>query len=276
MRADLFHSIRTMTALVQSPKSKVKEPRTSNLEPRTSDLEPRTSDRGFTLLELLVATVILGILLTALYGSFSRTLRGKVQAENRSALSRAARTTLLRIAQDLQGSFVLPSTSGTLHLVSEDRSHGSLPQDTLTFFSFAYQPLSTGGREADQCWIHYFIERHAQDSHSARLMRQVSPAPNPGPADGFTPSEQAFPLLERINGLRFRFFDGKQWVEEWGKSQLTATLPRAVEITLYLADSLARVKEFSTVVDLPLAGVTQTQAAFSSQLSAVSFRPAEP
>lgn len=247
-----------MTPLVQSPKSKVKEPRTSN--------------RGFTLLELLVATAILGILLTALYGSFSRTLRGKLRVADHSALSRAARTTLLRMVQDLQGSFVLPSTGGTLRLVSEDHRGDPLPQDTLTFFSFAHQPLSTSGREADQGWIHYFIERHPQDSHSARLMRQVSPAPHPrlivSPVertDGFTPSGLTFLLLERINGLRFRFFDGKQWVEEWGINQTTATLPRAVEITLYLpvvspverTDSLERVKEFSTVTDLPLAGVSR-------------------
>jgi hypothetical protein len=168
-----------------------------------------------------------------------------------------ARTTLLRMTQDLQGSFTLPSTGGALYLASTDHRDGSLPQDTLTFFSFAYQPLSTGGRETDQGWINYFIERHPQDSRSveqsAWLMRQISHTPNP--TDGFTPPEQTFPLLERIDGLRFRFFDGKRWVEEW---QTTATLPPAVEITLYLADSLEKVREFSTVIDLPLAGAAQT------------------
>lgn len=226
---------------------------------------PTRPDTGLTLLELLVATAILGILLTALYGSFSRTLRGKVQVENHSALSRTARTTLLRMVQDLQGSFGLSSTGGTLRLVSEDHSGDLLPQDTLTFFSFAHQPLSTSGRETDQGWIHYFIERHPQNSHWARLMRQVSPVPNSRSADGFAPSGLTFPLLERIKGLRFRFFDGKQWVEEWGTNQITATLPRAVEMTLYLpvvspverTDSLERVKEFSTVTDLPLAGVSR-------------------
>ena len=69
-------------------------------------------------------------------------------------------------------------------------------------------------------------------------------------AEGSTFSGQTFPLLERIDGLRFRFFDGQRWVEEWRN---TTTLPRAVEITLYLTDSLEKLREFSTVTDLPLA-----------------------
>src|SRR5262245_27152450 len=69
-----------------------------------SSLKPQASSlKGFTLLEVLIASSILSIVLTILYGVFSQTLTSKRIAEDRSALSRTARIVLLRIGEDLQG-----------------------------------------------------------------------------------------------------------------------------------------------------------------------------
>jgi hypothetical protein len=74
--------------------------------------------------------------------------------------------------------------------------------------------------------------------------------------------EEAFPLLVGVRGLRFRFFDGRAWYDEWGRENTRGQIPRAVEIELYLQaqgkrkvgyDQSTEVVMFSTIVDLPLA-----------------------
>src|SRR5262249_33269449 len=82
---------------VQSPKSRVQR-LTGNWEPGTGNV------KGFTLLEVLVASAILSIVLAILYGVFSRTLTSKQIAEEQSAQARAARIVLLRVGDDLQSS----------------------------------------------------------------------------------------------------------------------------------------------------------------------------
>jgi type II secretion system (T2SS) protein J len=70
------------------------------------------------------------------------------------------------------------------------------------------------------------------------------------------------PLLSRVKGLRFRFFDGHTWSENWGGDRTKARVPQAVEVelTLALAETSGRQHTepfasavFSTLVDLPLA-----------------------
>src|ERR1043166_9065298 len=59
--------------------------------------------RGFTLLELLVATAILGIILATVYGVLSRALYAKNHSEERADLYAAGRETVLKIADELEG-----------------------------------------------------------------------------------------------------------------------------------------------------------------------------
>ncbi len=191
-------------------------------------------DRGLTLLELLVALAIGGLLLAALYGSFSRTLKSKGQAADASALSRRARSILWRMGQDLQG---------TLHLLSKDQKRKGLPQDTLHLFSLTHQPLGSQRQVMDQGWIDYFMERSPTHPQRQRLMRRVRRMPEAG--------GEAFPILEDAEGVEFRFFDGKEWQEIWEGD--LKRLPWAVEMVLYLKDTQGRIKKFATMIDLPLA-----------------------
>ena len=85
-------------------------------------------------------------------------------------------------------------------------------------------------------------------------MRRVNPDPGiADPAANNALNKEEYPLLSHVRGLRFRFFDGRVWREEWGQDDTRNKLPRAVEATLYVQDSRAEVAEFSTLIDLPLA-----------------------
>jgi hypothetical protein len=97
-----------------------------------------------------------------------------------------------------------------------------------------------------------------------RLIRQVS---HDIGADLESPNQavDAYPLISHVRGFRARFFDGRQWRDEWGQDSATSQLPRAVEISLYLdgsrhepnTRSAEYVVQFSTLVELPLASPKQ-------------------
>jgi type II secretion system protein J len=203
--------------------------------------------RGFTLLEIMVACAILGLVVAALYGVFSRTLGSKRLAEERMANVRAARIALWRIGEDLQASFPL---TGSLGFLGETRREGEFPQDSLSFVSAAHTLLTSRGAEGTLCQIGYTLMPDPQVSTQHQLVRRVQIDVR---ADQDASGEVAA-LLSHVRGLRFRFFDGQNWLEEWGKDKTQGTLPQAVEVTLYLGGPDARVAVFSTVVTLPLAG----------------------
>lgn len=218
--------------------------------------------RGFTLLEVLVASAILSIVFAILYGVFSQTLTSKRIAEERASRSRAARIVLLRIGEDLQASF--PFTQANTHFVGETRRTSNFPDASLSFMSFANVPLTDIGREADWCEIKYELVSDPMMPSFQQLVRWVRLSPQVTETDR-APGKggEALPLLSGVQGLRFRFFDGRTWYEQWGQENTRGQIPRAVEVELYLntrgkrdpgRDTLAEVARFSTIVDLPLAG----------------------
>ena len=224
----------------------------SVLSPQSSAPQGLKGWRGFTLLEVLVASAILSLLLAALYGVFSRTLASQRLAEERADRSRSARIVLLRMGEDLQAS--LPLTRENSHFNGETRRANAFPEGTLSFVSFAHTPVSSAGRESDLNEVGYALFPDPEAPGSYYLMRRVDLDPGvTDPGADQSPNREAYPLLSRVRGLRLRFFDGRAWREEWGQDDTRAKLPRAVEATLYVQGSHGEVTEFSTVIDLPLA-----------------------
>ena len=68
------------------------------------------SQRGFTLLEVLVATAILGLVMTAVYGVVARTLMATQRSEARAELFADGRELVLRLADEIEGALP-PSTN---------------------------------------------------------------------------------------------------------------------------------------------------------------------
>jgi len=216
-----------------------------------------SSSKGFTLLEVLVASSILSLVLAILYGVFSQTLMSKQIAEERTALSRTARVVLLRIGEDLQASF--PFTAENARFVGTTRRTSTFPQASITFLSFMNAQLTNVGREGDWSEIAYDLVPDPLAPSLWQLVRRVRLSSESAQS---VSEGEVFPLLSRVQGLRLRFFDGRGWVEEWGQDRTRGRIPQAVEVDLMLAENENRRRQrilqsetvtFSTLVDLPLA-----------------------
>jgi type II secretion system protein J len=210
---------------------------------------------GFTLLEVLVASAILSLALAALYGVFSQTLLSKRLAEERAEQARTARIALLRIGEDLQSA--LPPTGKETYFLGKTRLTQEFPEDTLSFVTLTRAALTARTPEGDLSEIAYGVEPDPSDITQKQLVRRVrfTLSPRNDAAD------EAAPLLFQVHGLRFRFFDGREWREEWRQEHPQNQLPRAVETTVYVADSQGKILPFSTVITLPLADTKRGKAA---------------
>jgi general secretion pathway protein J len=236
-----------------------------------------TAQRGFTLLEIMVATAILGIVLTAVYGVLSRAIYAKNHSEERADLYAAGRETVLRMADELEGALP-PNATGTigfLGVAGNDR----VPTDAVQFVvvirrafgaaqnrggravvSYSLDPLKDTPnlyalRRQEQLLIDPSLENQDADSDAANATDEPAP-----------PSASAAYLIDQVAGLRFRYLDPQsgEWTDAWDTSavrpgqQGLESLPGAVEITLFLADAQGGVHDFATIVDLPLANLVPT------------------
>jgi prepilin-type N-terminal cleavage/methylation domain-containing protein len=261
---------------------KVKSQRSKDNVLRLMFLQPA----GFTLLEVLVASTILSLMLAALYGVFSQTLTSKKIAEERVSRSRAARLVLLRLGEELQSSFALSPLNA--RFVGRTHYEGLLPQARVSFVAALPTPLTAGGAAPSE--IHYWLSPDPKQPRLFSLVRwgnlaidvaESLPSSPPslfsGPAAARQAEQDTFPLLGQVRGFRPRFFDGRQWREEWGQNEkgekdgTQGRIPRAVEMLLYLDTGQASqtgqagqaeyegVVSFSTVVDLPLVDAPQVR-----------------
>lgn len=245
------------------------------------------SIRGFTLLEVLVATTILGVVLLTVYGTVARTLTAANRAETRADVNASGRTTVLKIADELESA--LPPTAGFGVGFIGKKGNASVPTDAVQFTAVirrlaGFQQLA-GGRAIISYSLDemqgapglFALRRHeemlslpgatgADDLGFAEDGGAGMPGGDPaGQALAEMPAVRAIHLIDRVAGLRFYYFDpaSGDFVDEWDTMQMNNAgevpgLPAAVHISLWLYDEAGATHTFSTTVDLPLANVVPT------------------
>lgn len=232
------------------------------------------SQRGFTLLEILVATTILGIVLVSVYGVLSRALLAKQHAEERADLYAAGRETVLRIADELEGA--LPPTAGRNIGFIGVAGSSRVPTDAVQFDVVIRRLFSASRGRGGRALVSYSLDPLKDTPNLFALRRQEQLLVDPAADDeeGTTDDDQeaaqpptafAAYLIDQVAGLRFRYLDAEtgQWLDSWDTTTLDPSgvapgLPGAVEVTLFLADNNGGVHDFATIVDLPLANLVPT------------------
>jgi len=240
------------------------------------------SQRGFTLLELMVATVILGIVLLSVYGVLSRALYAKNHSEERADLNAAGREAVLKIADELEGA--LPPAAGrNIGFIGVPGS-GRVPTDAVQFDVVVRRLFSASQSRGGRALVSYSLDPATDSQNLFALRRQEQMLTETPPTDQTqnpdgtlsdqgsdappVPDTIAAYVLDDVAGLRFRYLDPmtNQWTDSWDTTAPVApgqplpSLPGAVEVTVFLADKNGGVLDFGTIVDLPLANLVPTPA----------------
>jgi type II secretion system protein J len=200
---------------------------------------------GFTLLELLLAVVLLAIVAATVYASFRATTSAIDRSTQQGASAQAARVILSRLADELTSTEWSPDRQET-EFVGASEEENSLSTSRLAFTSRSHTWYPTQPPAVEMATIGYELDR---GSHGLQLWRTEL-------SDPFLLSgaPERVMMTDRLTDLQFRFYAKGEWVTEWDASK-RHELPDLVEIVLtFLSVDQGPQEEFRTLVSLPTQG----------------------
>jgi general secretion pathway protein J len=234
---------------------------TRNQKPETRNRHPVSAiqhpAKGFTLVELMLAIIILGLVVTTVLASYNAVFSTMDALESDSDIYEMAKTCLKRMTFDLESIYVArppiykkpefddePSDFRVVGL-SEDLSGTGFAG--LRFTSRAHLPLENSPR-GGIAEIVYYVQTREDGSPVLKRADNLYPYPE-FEENGADPT-----LCEHVKSLAFTFFDDEggdsdAWDSE--SDSFEYATPRAIGIELEIGDE-TRSYTFKTLVHLPV------------------------
>ncbi|MBW1914122.1 MAG: prepilin-type N-terminal cleavage/methylation domain-containing protein [Deltaproteobacteria bacterium] len=196
-----------------------------------------TYQKGFTLLELVVAIFILGIILTIVYSAYITTFENIEGTETQAEIYQMARTALTRMARDIESAYILNNHGSTGRFIGEDNDLDGINADTLQFTARAHIDFSNPDRYGEQTQISYFVRKNDETGVLALYRSdEINFSLLPAEEEAEEEEEQSgFVLCNNIFSINFiyRNKDGDD-LDEWNSKEEPTIdkLPKMVSIEL--------------------------------------------
>jgi prepilin-type N-terminal cleavage/methylation domain-containing protein len=185
---------------------------------------------GFTLIELLIGIMLMTMIMTAVYASYSAGLRSYRKLNTENYLNQNVRQAWRLISRDLRCACI-SGTNKNVRFVGEHVSESFNSSDNVTFTTyFPFIEPGSGGMEE----VSYYVDSDPKTPQEGlvRVRRRLSSSENMKVIEN---KQEIAPLAK---SLKLRYFDGLSWKDIWGIdtgrriTQQSKALPRAVEITI--------------------------------------------
>jgi type II secretion system protein J len=230
------------------------------------------SDSGFTLMELLIATVIGAFILLVINGTYFGALRLNNHTQEQVEQNLVMERTLSLVRRDLDG-LMLPGSPtanapvGTFSGQFQDTPTTSPTQefaDTRISADFYTTTGEVNGWNpySEVQVVSYFLAPATDGSNTKNFVRAVTR--NLLPVQ--TPETDEQVLLTGVSTAEFDYYDGTQWDQTWDSTQ-TSTLPAAIRFTLTMAGSNPNEPPPPINLVIPVLVTTKTSAQAAAQAS---------
>ncbi|MGH9343319.1 MAG: prepilin-type N-terminal cleavage/methylation domain-containing protein [Terriglobia bacterium] len=206
--------------------------------------------RGFTLIEVMLAMTILGLVLVMLAESFHAVVGSKAEAENWLIVNQQARAALWEMSNEVRGAVQTPMVASNVLFLGQAQIRNGVPMDSLSVST-----LDPGHRHTLEDYgpeeiVTYSSQPNPEHPGWSLLLRQQYSGLLVNATAHGTPMVVANNLLS----LHIRYFDGQNWTESWDSSKLPPghQLPQEVQISLVMASPGGRPWALSTQISLPM------------------------
>ena len=203
-----------------------------------------SSNRGFTLIEIVVAVVLLGIISAALYGSYFTVLRARERASEGMEARRELGGTLDLIRREF-ASARFDKIDKRLRFIVEDRDNFGKPASSLEMTTL----VPSGGQGRKESGISAVRYRLEEKDKRFILTRREQ--------DIFfeSPDAKGYPQMERISDFLVECYDGSKWVRSWDTAAaLNNALPKMLRVTVHV-DEAGKPVEFYILANSRMAGL---------------------
>jgi general secretion pathway protein J len=183
-----------------------------------------SSNKGFTLLEILIAVVLLGILSAALYGSYFTVLNARERASEGMEARRELGSTLDLIRREFAAA-VYNRDDKRLRFIVEDRDNFGRPASSLELTTM----IPSSGQDRKESGISSVRYRLEEKDKRFILTRREQ--------DIFFESADAkgYPQMERVSDFLVECYDGSKWVKSWDTA-LNGALPKMLRATVHVIE----------------------------------------
>lgn len=218
---------------------------------------------GFTLLEILIAIFIFGVVLSTIYSSYVGTSRIVSETEYQTEIYSMARIALERMQEDLESLYAPqrpePAESDEDKLsgadfVGDDAEIDGRGADSLRFMSRAHLVFSEEDQDSGTAKIEYYVEQSEEESHFV-LYRSDTPETEEPPSKG----TGGLVLCEKLLSVDFTYYNASGEVyDNWDSTSeaFKHKIPSMVSITLEFENKLNAETpyKFLTTVAIPMGG----------------------
>lgn len=201
------------------------------------------SEQGFTLLEMLVAVVIISVILGVIYGSFAGTSRTYALLEANEDVYQTAQTFLAMISRELRSAYFTNASQGFMGIGTEGGLEGE-ETDSIYFVTRSHRRSRANAKEGFLAEIGYFFDTETLTDEK-QLFKSIDATVDGDIQDGGT----LYPLTDRVDSLKFSYYDKKSdtWLEEWD-GQKMGRLPDRIQVELAVLDDGDHVTHFRTTI----------------------------
>ncbi|MFC1884866.1 prepilin-type N-terminal cleavage/methylation domain-containing protein [Thermodesulfobacteriota bacterium] len=189
--------------------------------------------KGLTLLEVLISMVVLSIILSVVYGSYTSNVESVHIARQQAQVFQTARIALDRMERDIESAIIqIPAKqeSVTPGMIGETQMMDGRRTDTINFTALTHLRLNDTSPDTDFCEIGYQLSEDP-DEEALVLMRRDDLAPDDDIKKGGTSNELAWNVV----GFEIVYFDqnGERF-ENWNTFEgiHKGVLPSLIKLTL--------------------------------------------
>ena len=188
-------------------------------------MKSRTVKKGFTLLEVMVASVIGAFIALVSVGALRAVTAGQAMVNTNIAAADELRYAVELIRSDLANVY----RDGSAEAMKFVGTFADTDENMMTSLTMRIVSIANARRsqpEGDVHEVHYYLM--AEEGKSV-LMRRLYPVVGTE-AQEELPGGVLTAIAENIVGFELMYFDGEEWVPEWPAEQ--NRLPQMVEIVL--------------------------------------------